>query len=231
MQGAVDEPSGARGPPLRLKPPRGGSRKPGCSVRPRSSSIIEAGYVIPDFRLPEATLLEIRAAHGRLLARHPEFRDYCSCLLQYDTGFLNFAREPAILGMVEQVLGTQFRALELELLRQTRARRQAHALASGRRILADPAARDLHGVDRGRCRDLGKRLSPGHQRLAQGQKTAPAPDGRGDRRDPQPGTAARTSSTRPRRSTSSSRRARSRCTTFFCSTARRPTPPTNRAAA
>ncbi len=68
----------------------------------------EAGYVIPDFRLPEAALAEIRDAHDRLLAKHPEFRDYCSCLLQYDTGFLNFAREPAILDMVEQVLGENF---------------------------------------------------------------------------------------------------------------------------
>jgi hypothetical protein len=68
----------------------------------------EAGYVIPDFRLPEEALEEIRAAHDRLLARHPEFRDYCSCLLQYDTGFLNFARQPALLDMVEQVLGPDF---------------------------------------------------------------------------------------------------------------------------
>jgi ectoine hydroxylase-related dioxygenase (phytanoyl-CoA dioxygenase family) len=68
----------------------------------------EAGYVIPDFQLPEDRLEEIRAAHGRLLAKHPEFRDYCSCLLQYDTGFLNIAREPAILDMVEQVLGPDF---------------------------------------------------------------------------------------------------------------------------
>jgi ectoine hydroxylase-related dioxygenase (phytanoyl-CoA dioxygenase family) len=68
----------------------------------------DKGYVIPDFRLPEATLAEIRAGHDRLLAKHPEFRDYCSCLLQYDTGFLNFARQPAILDMVEQVLGPDF---------------------------------------------------------------------------------------------------------------------------
>ncbi len=68
----------------------------------------EAGYVIPDFRLPEETLAEIRAGHDHLLAKHPEFRDYCSCLLQYDTGFLNFARHPAILDMVEQVLGPNF---------------------------------------------------------------------------------------------------------------------------
>jgi ectoine hydroxylase-related dioxygenase (phytanoyl-CoA dioxygenase family) len=68
----------------------------------------QAGYVIPDFRLPDDTLDAIRAAHDRLLAKHPEFRDYCSCLLQYDTSFLNFARQPAILEMVEQVLGPNF---------------------------------------------------------------------------------------------------------------------------
>jgi ectoine hydroxylase-related dioxygenase (phytanoyl-CoA dioxygenase family) len=66
------------------------------------------GYVIPDFRLPDEALEEVRAAHGRLLARHPEFRDYCSCLLAYDTGFLNVARSPDILAMVGQVIGPNF---------------------------------------------------------------------------------------------------------------------------
>jgi hypothetical protein len=64
----------------------------------------EDGYVVPDFRLPEATLEEIRGAHGRLLQKHPEFRDYCSCLLAYDTGFLNVARSTDILDMVSRVI-------------------------------------------------------------------------------------------------------------------------------
>jgi ectoine hydroxylase-related dioxygenase (phytanoyl-CoA dioxygenase family) len=68
----------------------------------------EDGYVIPDFRLPEDTLEEIRGAHGRLLKKYPEFRDYCSCLLAYDTGFLNVARNPDILEMVAQVIGPSF---------------------------------------------------------------------------------------------------------------------------
>jgi ectoine hydroxylase-related dioxygenase (phytanoyl-CoA dioxygenase family) len=68
----------------------------------------EDGYVIPDFRLPEETLEEIRGAHARLLQKHPEFRDYCSCLLAYDTGFLNVARNPEILDMVSQVIGPDF---------------------------------------------------------------------------------------------------------------------------
>ena len=63
------------------------------------------GYVVPDFRVPDELLGEIAEAHSRLIARHPEFSDYCSALLAYDTWFLNVARMPEILDMVEQVLG------------------------------------------------------------------------------------------------------------------------------
>ena len=68
----------------------------------------EQGYVFPDFRLPEETLEGIRADHDRLLAEypgHPEFRDNCSALLSYDFGFLEYARNDAILDMVEQLIG------------------------------------------------------------------------------------------------------------------------------
>lgn len=66
------------------------------------------GYVTPEFRLDETTLDGIREAHTRLINRHPEFSDYCSALLAYDTWFLTVAREPAILDMVEQVIGSDF---------------------------------------------------------------------------------------------------------------------------
>lgn len=65
----------------------------------------DKGYVVPDFRLPEDQLQEIRDRHTALLKRHPEFRDNASVLLSYDLGFLNYAREPAILDMVEQLIG------------------------------------------------------------------------------------------------------------------------------
>lgn len=63
------------------------------------------GYVIPDYRLPTAALDDIKAAHGRLVARHPEFSDYCSAVLAFDTWFLNVARIPEILDMVREVIG------------------------------------------------------------------------------------------------------------------------------
>jgi ectoine hydroxylase-related dioxygenase (phytanoyl-CoA dioxygenase family) len=65
----------------------------------------DKGYVVPDYRLPEAQLQEIRDRHTALLQRHPEFRDNASVLLNHDLGFLNYARDPAILDMVEQVIG------------------------------------------------------------------------------------------------------------------------------
>ena len=63
------------------------------------------GYVSPKFRLGDDILEDIRAAHGRLVQRYPEFCDYCSALLAYDTWFLTIARIPEILDMVEQVIG------------------------------------------------------------------------------------------------------------------------------
>lgn len=63
------------------------------------------GYVIPDFRLDAGKLERIKALHGALLERHPEFRDYCSALLDFEPAFREFAEDPAILDMVAQVIG------------------------------------------------------------------------------------------------------------------------------
>lgn len=65
----------------------------------------EDGYVIPEYRLPEKIFQDIRADYDRLLARHPEFRDYCPMLLRYGLSFLNYTRDPNILDMVAQVIG------------------------------------------------------------------------------------------------------------------------------
>lgn len=72
------------------------------------ASYYEDGYVIPDFRLDEDALADIRSHHDRLIAGHPEFINYCPSVLAYDLAFLNYARIPAVLDMVEQVLGSDF---------------------------------------------------------------------------------------------------------------------------
>lgn len=68
----------------------------------------ENGYVIPDYRVPMDVIEDIRRDHDRLIQRHPQFADYCPSVLAYDTTFLNYARIPAIVDMVEQVLGPDF---------------------------------------------------------------------------------------------------------------------------
>ncbi len=68
----------------------------------------EDGFVVPDYRLPDETIEAIRTDHDRLIARHPEFRDYCPNVLAYDLSFLNYARTPEIVDMVEQLIGPDF---------------------------------------------------------------------------------------------------------------------------
>lgn len=68
----------------------------------------EDGWVVPDFRLPDSAVAEIRAAQERLVARNPEFADYCPSLLAHDLAFLNYARTPEIVEMVGQILGEDF---------------------------------------------------------------------------------------------------------------------------
>ena len=68
----------------------------------------ENGYIIPDYRLSDDMLGRIRENHDRFLTKYPEYRDYCPAILAYDTSFLEFAREPEILDLVEQVLGPDF---------------------------------------------------------------------------------------------------------------------------
>ena len=65
----------------------------------------EDGYVIPDFIMPDDVIEAIQERHAALLKTHPEFRDYCAAILQYDEGFADYCRNDEILDMVEQVIG------------------------------------------------------------------------------------------------------------------------------
>ena len=65
----------------------------------------DKGYVVPDYRLSPETLACIKRDYDRLLERYPAFRDNCSALLSYDMAFMNYARDPNILDMAEQLIG------------------------------------------------------------------------------------------------------------------------------
>ena len=72
------------------------------------SSYHENGYVIPDYRLADDVLADIRRDHDRLIENYPEFQNYCPNILAYDLSFLNYARFPEILDMVQQLIGSDF---------------------------------------------------------------------------------------------------------------------------
>lgn len=63
------------------------------------------GYVVPEWRVPDKTIEAIRKSHTQLIERYPEFTDYCPTLLAYDVSFLNYARNSALLDMIEQIIG------------------------------------------------------------------------------------------------------------------------------
>ena len=51
----------------------------------------ENGYLIPDFRLSDNTLDDIKSAHAELIERHPEYVDYCPAILPHNPSFVRFA--------------------------------------------------------------------------------------------------------------------------------------------
>ena len=102
-----------------------------------SSSEIESyhqdGFFIPDFRIDEQTLEQIRSDHERLLKKHPEFLNYCPNVLAYDLSFFfelrADSRDP---GSGRVGPGTGLCTLELEFFCQTCGKGPSYALASGR---------------------------------------------------------------------------------------------------
>ena len=63
------------------------------------------GFVVPDFSISNSDLFEIRELQEKFVLKYPEFRDYCSTLLAYETGFLRFLKIPEIISMVSQIIG------------------------------------------------------------------------------------------------------------------------------
>ena len=55
------------------------------------------GYVVPNFSMPEEVLKKIEFRHNKLLAKFPEFKNYCPAVLSYDEGFLEFCKNETIL--------------------------------------------------------------------------------------------------------------------------------------
>lgn len=69
------------------------------------ASYHDNGYLIPEFRVPDALLCRIREHHTALIERYPEYRDYCPALLDLDPWFFEVCNQPSIVAMVSQLIG------------------------------------------------------------------------------------------------------------------------------
>ena len=78
-----------------------------CLQKLRSKNIKD-GYIVPKFSMPEEILKKIEFKHDELLAKYPEFKNYCPAVLSYDESFLEFCKNNIILDYVEQLIGPDF---------------------------------------------------------------------------------------------------------------------------
>jgi len=65
----------------------------------------ENGYVVPDFRVPQAILQAIDDHTAALIEARPELRDSCPALLREDMSFAQYCQTPGILDMAAQLIG------------------------------------------------------------------------------------------------------------------------------
>jgi ectoine hydroxylase-related dioxygenase (phytanoyl-CoA dioxygenase family) len=104
----------------KIAPPPGAGEGPKMNRKTRLSDEEVARYrtdglVVPDYRLPEASLAELREAVERLIRDHPDVRPEAlsgphnpwgqSAKLMGNHDFLEFCRFPEILDVVEQLIG------------------------------------------------------------------------------------------------------------------------------
>ena len=200
--------------------------RPGCSsAKPRSARYHEQGYLFPirvlSPRAAAAYRRRLEALRGRRAARSRQALRHKPHLLF--TFLDELVRQPARARRRRGRDRAQHPVLGEQLLHQGGAQRELHQLASGPDLLGPGAGRDRDRLDRAQPehgrerRDAGDprhphpggRAAQGHLRRAQPALARPGDRGRGRRG--------------ARRSTWCCSRARCRCTTSSCSTARAPT--------
>ncbi len=65
----------------------------------------EQGWIVPDYRVPEALLAESQARATAMMAARPDYRDLYPDMLGADIHFIEMAREPGLLDILEQLIG------------------------------------------------------------------------------------------------------------------------------
>jgi len=65
----------------------------------------EQGWIVPDYRVPVDLLAEARARLKAMMAARPDYQDLYPDLLGADIRFIEMAREPGLLEILEQLIG------------------------------------------------------------------------------------------------------------------------------
>ena len=73
------------------------------------------GYVIPDFRVPEAVLARLDTHIDELLLANPAFRDNCPAVLRHDMSFAHYTQIDGVLDMVSQLIGADLALWNMSL--------------------------------------------------------------------------------------------------------------------
>ena len=66
------------------------------------------GFIVPEYKLPAGTLESIRRDTDSLIGDDPEMHQFVPTLIDHDPKFIEYARDPTLLDMVEQIAGPDF---------------------------------------------------------------------------------------------------------------------------
>ena len=142
------------------------------------------GVLVPEFRLPIDRLARLQSLATRLIADNPHLGDEPVASphvpgsgvqnVKSDPGWIEIPTCPPLLDMVEQLIGPDIILWGTTLFHKPARARPGRSLAPGRPLLADQAARDHLGLDRGHRLHGGERLPSGRSRLARSARDRPA---------------------------------------------------------
>jgi hypothetical protein len=79
------------------------------------ASYRENGFVVPDYRLTDATLAALRRDVEALIGDDPERHQFVPTMFDHDPGFIEYVKDPALLDMIEQLAGPDFALWNMSL--------------------------------------------------------------------------------------------------------------------
>ena len=73
------------------------------------------GFIVPDYQLPQEMLTALSRDVDQFIGDDPERRQFVPTMFDYDGRFVEYARDPALLDMIEQLAGPDFALWNMSL--------------------------------------------------------------------------------------------------------------------